>query len=252
MHSTYEKQRFVIYTDGACSGNPGPGGWGAVIGSVVGENVEVYELGDGELGTTNNRMELSATLAALYWVNEQAHSPDFSVQIYTDSVYVIKGITQWVFGWKKKGWKNAEGQDVVNQDIWQQLEEITYKVQKKMNRKIKWDYVRGHQGTPGNERCDKIAVAFSKGDYVNLYRGSGNHYHFDILTPPPTEPLPENNWVKSEKPKNQWYIVLKNGVITRYKTWSECEASVKGAPGVKFKKVSSEAEEAEVLKGWGK
>ncbi|WP_409477996.1 viroplasmin family protein [Pseudobdellovibrio sp. HCB154] len=244
--------KFIVYTDGACSGNPGPGGWGAIVGSILGKKVEIKELGDSEIATTNNRMELGSVLAALQYIDQQINNPDFSIQIYTDSVYVIKGITQWVFGWKKRGWKNAEGAAVVNQDIWEALDSVVYKLQKKMNNKIKWDYVRGHQGTPGNERCDKIAVALSKNDYVNLYHGSGENYLFDITEAPPTEPLPENKFTKAEKPKTQWYVVLKNGVITRFKTWSECEASVKGAPGVKFKKVTSEAEEAEVLKGWGR
>jgi len=244
--------RFIVYTDGACSGNPGPGGWAAIVGAIQGKSAEIKELGDSATQTTNNRMELGSVLAALNYIERTVSSPEFSIQIYTDSVYVIKGITQWVFGWKKRGWKNAEGAAVLNQDIWEDLDRVTYHLQKKMNQKIKWDYVRGHQGTPGNERCDRIAVAFSKGDYVSLYSGSNEHYHFDILTPPPTEEIKEKSYTKAEKPKTQWYVVLKNGVLTRYKTWPECEASVKGAPGVKFKKVTSEAEEAEVLKGWGK
>lgn len=244
--------KFIIYTDGACSGNPGPGGWGTVIGCISGSQVKIQELGNAELNTTNNRMELKATLAGLRSV-ERSVQPTDSVQIYTDSVYVIKGITQWVFGWKKKGWKNAAGEDVVNQDIWNELDQVVYHVQKKMNGKIKWDYVRGHQGTPGNERCDQIAVAFSKNEYISLYVGDHDNYLFDILTPPQIEPIKENNWSKSsEKPKTVWYVVLKNGIITRYKTWAECEASVKGAPGVKFKKVTNEAEESELLKSWGK
>lgn len=241
---------YIVYTDGACSGNPGPGGWGAVIGVAKKSHVEIIELGDGNPNTTNNRMELGATIAALNWIDQNATTSEFSIQIYTDSVYVIRGITQWVFGWKKKGWKNVEGASVINQDLWEDLDQVVFMLQKKMDGKIKWAYVRGHQGTHGNERCDEIAVAFSKGNYVNLYRGSGENYIFDILQAPPTEPLKENSWTKSEKPKTFWYIVLKNGVITRYKTWAECEASVKGAPGVKFKKVTNEAEEAEILKSW--
>ena len=244
--------RFIVYTDGACSGNPGPGGWGAIVGSIEGKNVEIKELGDSDLKTTNNRMELGSVLAALIYIDKHTNNPDFSIQIYTDSVYVIKGITQWVFGWKKRGWKNAEGAPVLNQDIWEPLDAVTYRLQKKMDQKIKWDFVRGHQGTPGNERCDAIAVAFSKNDYVNLYNGSGKNYYFDITEAPPTEEIKEKSYTKADKPKTQWYIVLKNGVITRYKTWSECEASVKGAPGVKFKKVTSDSEEAEVLKSWGR
>lgn len=245
--------KFIVYTDGACSGNPGPGGWAAIIGSIEGKNVEIRELAGSEFASTNNRMELASVVAALQYIDEQVDHTDFSIQIYTDSVYVIKGITQWVFGWKKRGWKNAEGAEVVNQEIWEALDAIVYRLQKKMNNKIKWDYVRGHQGTPGNERCDVIAVALSKNDYVSLYHGKGDNYIFDITEAPPTEPIEDKGLTKkADKPKTQWYVVLKNGVITRFKTWSECEASVKGAPGVKFKKVTSESEEADLLKSWGR
>ena len=133
-------------------------------------------------------------------------------------------------------------------------DEVLRTLKTKAELKIKWDYVRGHQGTHGNERCDQIAVAFSKNDYIDLYQGSATHYFFDILVPPPTEPLKESNWKKDKTavPKKSWYMVLKNGVVSRYDAWSQCEAAVKGASGVKFKKVSSDSEEADLLKSWGK
>ncbi|MFN3454863.1 MAG: viroplasmin family protein [Pseudobdellovibrio sp.] len=255
--------QYVIYTDGACSGNPGPGGWGAVVGALVSPDkllspqAYVLELGAHAPSTTNNRMELFAVLESLKYIKDQSQrikNKDFKIQIYTDSVYVIRGITQWVFGWKKNNWKNSSGENVVNQDIWQELDQVVHYLQMQIQNKIKWDYVRGHKGTPGNERCDQIAVAFSKKEYVYLYEGLNRDYQFDITMSPPTEPLPESNWSKTTADKNKtvWYVVLKNGVIARYKSWSECESAVKGAPGVKFKKVSSESEEQQVLKSWGR
>lgn len=143
----------AIYTDGACSGNPGPGGWGTRIEFSDGQ---VQELGNFEPGTTNNRMEMQAAIAALeYFQTWQASTGQREpVALYTDSQYVIKGITQWIKGWKRKGWKNAQGKPVLNQDLWQRMDSLNPS-------SVQWKYVRGHAGNPGNERCDAIARSFS-------------------------------------------------------------------------------------------
>jgi ribonuclease HI len=250
---------FIIYTDGACSGNPGHGGWGSII--CIDE--EVTELGEYASSTTNNRMEITAALKALEYVLDVITRKKrfvFSIQLYTDSVYVIKGITQWIHGWKKKGWKNSSGENVINRDLWQKLDEVVQALHAKANCQILWSYVRGHSGVAGNERCDEIAVAFTKNTYIHLYHGDRKTYMFDIMKTPLTESLPDHQWQKNKenndsshhKIKSYWYIVLKNGVISRYKTWSECEGVVKGASNVKYKKVSSSDEEQTVLKSWGK
>lgn len=238
--------KFILYTDGACSGNPGPGGFGSI---VISDFKYVTELGGAFSQTTNNRMELQAVISGLNFILAQKIKT-FQVQVYTDSVYVIRGITQWVFGWKRNGWKNSAGDPVTNQDLWEELLNLVALVPEK----IKWDYVRGHNNDPGNERCDKIAVAFSKNDSIYLYQGLAEGYEFDVQIPPKTEAIPENNnWKKgANEKKASWYISLINGVVTKYSTWSECEAQVKGRPGVKFKKVSSASEEADLLKSWGK
>lgn len=140
-----------VYTDGACSGNPGPGGWGVVVYFVDGS---VYEMGGDQAQTTNNRMELQAAIAALEFLTKSGQKEP--VTLYTDSEYVKKGITQWVKGWKSKGWKTAQGKAVLNQDLWETLDELN-------SAKINWQYVRGHAGNVGNERCDEIARNFSLG-----------------------------------------------------------------------------------------
>lgn len=235
----------LIYGDGACSGNPGPGGWG----SIVINNNEVIELGGGDAQTTNNRMEMTAILASLnYCVSQAAKIDTKNIQVYTDSVYVIRGITQWIFGWKKRGWKNAENQAVSNQDIWIELDKTVQKV-KSAGFEIKWSFVKGHAGIPGNERCDEIAVAFSKNDYIHLYKGSASEYSFDVSQLPEERPLPEMKG-KVADTKVYWYLSLVNGVLSQHKTWAECEALVKGRPA-KFKKVSSEEEANQVKKSWG-
>lgn len=131
-----------IYTDGACSGNPGPGGWGAVIL----DNGQSFELSGFEEATTNNRMELMAAISALESLTEKT-----VVALYTDSNYVKSGITQWISSWKAKDWKKADNEPVKNVDLWQRLDAICQKHQ------VSWHWVKGHSGHPGNERADFLA-----------------------------------------------------------------------------------------------
>lgn len=145
-----------IYTDGACSGNPGPGGWGALLQYADGA---IWELGGSADDTTNNRMEMQAAIAALEFLQERPQTDP--VTLHTDSEYVKKGITQWVSGWKKKGWKTSQGKPVLNRDLWEQLDRLN-------NSQIRWQYVRGHSGNWGNERCDEIARGFSTGPTPHL------------------------------------------------------------------------------------
>jgi len=134
----------TIYTDGACSGNPGPGGWGALLQSGAREK-EIY---GGEALTTNNRMELMAAIKAL-----EAMRPGYSgpITLWTDSIYVKDGITKWIIGWKKRGWKKADKKPVVNMDLWKQLDALN------SDRNVEWKWVKGHAGIEGNERADELA-----------------------------------------------------------------------------------------------
>ena len=132
----------IVYTDGACSGNPGPDGWGATI--KLGD--ETFEIFGGEDNTTNNRMELIAAIKALEYLNE-----NHKITLYTDSNYVKDGITKWIFNWKKNNWKTSTKKPVKNSDLWIQLDEIQNK------REVKWSWVKGHAGNLGNERADELA-----------------------------------------------------------------------------------------------
>jgi len=134
----------IIYTDGACKGNPGPGGWGVLLRSEA----AVKELYGGEAQTTNNRMELTAVIQAL-----QALKRPCRVTLWLDSEYVRKGITEWLPGWKAKGWKTAARQPVKNVDLWQQLDALV----QQGGHAIDWRWVKGHAGDPGNERADALA-----------------------------------------------------------------------------------------------
>lgn len=158
-----------IYTDGACSGNPGPGGWGVV---VYYEPQGVQELGGRDPQTTNNRMEMQAAIAALQFLKDSGQQEP--ITLYTDSEYVQKGITQWISGWKRKGWKTSTGKPVLNQDLWEQLDRLN-------SPQVQWRYVRGHAGNVGNERCDEIARAFTAGKQPDLKQ---------FAPPPPAPVLP--------------------------------------------------------------
>ena len=152
-----------IYTDGACSGNPGPGGWGAI---AYLSNGKIHEIGGASRATTNNRMEIQAAIEILQWF---AGSPQTKAPVlYTDSKYVQDGITKWIKGWKKKNWRTSAGKAVLNQDLWQQLDAITQSVNAKLTMPVQWCYVKGHAGNEGNERCDTLARAFSQGRHPAL------------------------------------------------------------------------------------
>ncbi len=136
-------------TDGACSGNPGPGGWGALLQAKEGESVtKERELKGGEVMTTNNRMELMAAIAAL-----EALGKPSKLTVVTDSAYVKGGITEWMAGWKRKGWRTSTGKPVKNEDLWRRLDEAAAR------HTVVWTWVKGHAGHPENERADELARA---------------------------------------------------------------------------------------------
>ncbi|MGB3671139.1 MAG: ribonuclease HI [Phormidesmis sp.] len=159
-----------IYTDGACSGNPGPGGWGTRIEFA---DSQVHELGGRETATTNNRMEMQAAIAALEFLKERLDGADIDqpgsvpVILHTDSEYLKNGITKWIKGWKRKGWKTSAGKPVLNKDLWQQLDQLSQSLADD-ELSVDWRYVRGHTGNLGNERCDEIARAYSHAQPISL------------------------------------------------------------------------------------
>ena len=232
----------LIFSDGACSGNPGPGDWGAIIVRPTGE---VQELGGGAAATTNNQMEMMGTIAAL----EALRDAPEKVLVFTDSTYVIRGITQWVWGWRQRGWLTAEGNPVANRELWERLVRIV--AQRPKHATLDWRYVRGHTGVAGNERCDEIAVAFSKRQRVTLFQGLILQYQIPIHDlPDAAGALPEPR-PKQQKAAAYSYLSVVDGVPQRHRTWAECERRVKGRSGARFKKATSEADERSILAGWG-
>lgn len=240
-----EKFPTIVFADGACTGNPGPGGWGVIVACNDGE---VVELGGHDPETTNNRMELTAVGKALRYLE----GTPGRVDIFTDSAYVINGITKWIWGWQKKGWKNAEGGDVANVEYWKRLSAILATRREKFGNDgaVEWKYVRGHAGVPGNERVDEIAVSFAKRRTPHLYRGPLLKYPIAIHDVPENTEVPEMKTRAKSKPAYS-YVSLVGGAPMRHASWEECERRVKGVSGAKFKKTADAQDEAAVLKAWG-
>ena len=209
----------VAYTDGSCIGNPGPGGWGVHVELPDGG---VVEAGGGELRTTNNRMELRAAIEALRLT---AGAP--AVTIVTDSQYVRRGVTEWLKAWQRNGWRTTTGKPVENQDLWRELAALA-------SERIEWRWTRGHAGTPGNERCDEIARAFSTG----IRRLDGRSIGWAVAT-------------AGAPPSGVRYLSLVDGIVARHASWPECDQRVRGVRGARYKKARDAAEEARIVAGWG-
>lgn len=235
----------VVFCDGASKGNPGPGGWGAIVATTDGQ---VVELGGAAASTTNNKMELTGAIEALACVE----AIEGRVEMYTDSTYVIKGIREWIWGWLRRGWKTAEGGDVLNRDLWEQLHAL---VSARGKATISWHYVRGHVGIPGNERVDAIADGLARGQRIELYRGPLDAYPVDILDLPDDTDVPARTSASTGARKTKTvahsYLSLVNGQPMRHASWSECERRVKGVSGARFKKSTSPADEQAILRDWG-
>lgn len=220
-----------IFTDGSSKGNPGPGGWGAIIQ----KSDKVIELGGPDKHTTNNRMEMTAIAEALEFVG----NTEDQISIFTDSKYTIDGITKWVTGWQRNGWLTKNKTEVLNKDLWQRLHGLV------QNKNISWNHVAGHVGIPGNERVDTIANGFASEIDVPLFEGLAKDYKISL------------DQVTSTSPKNKSkggtafsYMALVDGEVHRFRTWSECESFVKGKQA-RFRKATSQEHEKEILKDWG-
>ncbi len=225
----------TIFTDGASRGNPGRGGWGA----VVIENDMVAELGGREDNTTNNRMELEAAIGGL-----RAVKSDNQITINTDSSYVINGITKWVSGWQRNGWMTKAKEEVMNRDLWEKLSELNAK-------NVKWNYVGGHSGVVGNERCDVIATSFADGSLTDLYKGPLSNYSIKNILD--TSQVKEKVSKKSHSKAAAYSYVSKvDGKIMTHTTWAECEERVKGKSGTRYKKAISLDQEKEIIEEFGK
>lgn len=227
----------VAYTDGACLGNPGPGGWGARILYPDGSVAEYG--GAARALTTNNQMELQAAIEAL---QRMRHFQ--SVTVVTDSRYVIDGVTQWIHGWRRRNWLTASRTPVKNQQLWMRLADLNHTG-------VRWQHVRGHSGDPNNERVDDIARAFAQGACPVLFKGRVGDDSDPVqayLQAASTPVLPQVNRQKAsgrvfDKP---CYVSIVHGQVTLDAEWALCSARVRGVSGALYKKVRN-AEELAVF-----
>jgi ribonuclease HI len=232
----------VVFADGAAKGNPGPGGWGAIVVTPAGE---VTELGGRAAHTTNNRMELTAAIEALRHVG----AAPGRVAVHTDSTYVLRGIREWIHAWRRSGWRTRDGRDVQNRDLWEALAAAAARAGD-----VAWHYVRGHRGIPGNERVDAIANAFAAGKRPQLYRGPLVRYDVAVHDVPEDTRVPARTPGAASSGRRaapHSYLSLVDGRPARHATWPECERRVKGRSGARFKKAMSAADEEAILRSWG-
>ncbi len=217
-----------VFTDGSSRGNPGPGGWGAIL--VLDD--KVVELGGRENETTNNRMELTAVIEALKYLKNE-----HDIEVNTDSAYVLNGSTRWVKGWEKNNWKTSTKDDVLNRDLWEDMLTLM------THRNISWNLLKGHSGHSANERCDVIATSFADNTNIVLYNGSRERYGVNV-----NEVFSKTEGAKSKsKSKAYSYVSMVDDQIQVHKTWEECKARVNGKSGARFKKSTSPANEEEII-----
>lgn len=229
----------TIFTDGASKGNPGPGGWGAIVAT----DERVQELGGGEKHTTNNRMELTAAVEALRHV--LSLKPN-GVTIYCDSAYTINGATKWIHDWKKNGWKTKEKKEVLNKDLWERLALLMA-----ANKKIEWQKVGGHVEVPGNERADEIATGFAENKNVHLFSGPRSAYRIDLarIAHNPKAQAKRSAARAHATTKAHSYVSKVDGTIMTHNTWDECKRRVEGKKAL-YKKSTSAEDEAAIIKNF--
>ena len=217
------------------------------------ERGEVIELGGREALTTNNKMELTATLEALEYISNHGPTNESSgtITLFTDSSYVIQGISSWVKSWVKNGWITAAKEPVVNQDIWQKLVDIVESIEESYE--LKFEYVKGHVGIPGNERVDVIATAYADEENIKLFKGLLSDYSVDItqISQSKVKKVVDFDKKKRAAMPAYSYVSVVKGEVMSHKTWKECEARVKGVSGAKFKKALSRQEEQSLFKEYG-
>ena len=251
-----QTKKIIIYTDGSALGNPGRGGWGAVIvlpdnhreSKVESKKSKVVELGGYESSSTNNRMELTAVIESLIFLEKGDYMFN-EIEIHSDSSYVLNGITSWVHSWERNGWITSTKDPVLNRDLWMILLELVRYHQN--SGKVLFKKVKGHSGVPGNERTDAIATGFSENQKFELYTGTLAHYE-TILggelshTGSTTKAKGKTKSKKSSKPGYS-YVSLIDGKIHIDATWAECEKRVKGVKGAKYQKAMDKKDEAEII-----
>lgn len=237
------KNTVTIYTDGSSRGNPGPGGWAAIVMT----DTKVVELAGNVTPATNNQMELMAVEKGLEYT--QIHFPEYTVLVHADSTYVLRGLESWLDGWKRNGWLTATKKPVENKNQWQALLEL----RDFFGKKLELVKVEGHSGHTYNDRCDELAVAAALNTPLNIFEGSVKEYEQRLIDSPPQsiqKSAKKPGASKKETGPAYSYVSMVNGKVFTDKTWAACEARVKGTKGVKYKKVFSKGEETGLIQDY--
>ena len=230
----------TVFTDGASRGNPGPGGWGAVVSIVRPDESRVVELGGAEANTTNNRMELTAAVETLRHLTAyKLLSGACELNLYTDSRYLIHGVTRWMEGWKNQNWRTARKQPVERSDLWKELDRLLDQCS------VSWHHVRGHSGLVGNERADAIATAYADAGAPHLYSGPRASYPYDIESRTYEAPKRKTNERKG-KPAHS-YVSMVGGEIRTHRNWADTKERVNGVSGARYKKALSPDDERAII-----
>jgi ribonuclease HI len=232
----------IIFTDGSSRGNPGPGGWGAIVAWAEGKERKIKELGGADAKTTNNRMEMMAVIEGLYFAKKNIEEAD--ITLYTDSEYVKKGATLWAHSWASNNWKTKANMPVLNKDLWEKMIALVSDLE------IDWKVIAGHSGIPGNERCDAIATSFADGNPEKLFYGDAKNYHVSLDVKAASGGGEKKEFgAKSFKGKGAYsYVSAIKGVVKIHKTWAECEERVKGEPRARYRKAMNKDEETQLIK----
>lgn len=228
----------ALYTDGASRGNPGPGGWGAIIMTKG----DVVELAGAKDPATNNQMELQAVIEGLVHISK--HFPDAHVELHADSRYVLNGIEKWLDGWVRKGWMTMAKKPVENKVQWHKLMEL----RDHFGKHLTLTKVDGHSGHIYNDRCDELAVGAALKKTPTLFIGTKKDYESQLTMTPPKSPVKKSS--SNSKGPAYSYVSVVNGIVHADKTWAACEKRVKGAKGAKYKKVFSKAEETDLIQDY--
>lgn len=234
------KNTAVVYTDGASRGNPGPGGWAAIVMT----DKEVIELAARKDPATNNQMELEAAIQGLGCVEKRYG--EVPVELHADSRYVLNGIESWIDGWVRKGWVTMAKKPVENKAQWLRL----MKLRDAFGRKLALNKVDGHSGHLYNDRCDELAVQAALGQKPKLFSGSLKEYEQLLSENKPKSPVKKSSSSSSNKGAAYSYVSIVDGVVHADKDWATCEKRVKGKKGAKYKKVFSKAEETELMQDY--
>lgn len=235
------KSDIVIYTDGASRGNPGPGGWGAIVFA----GGYAMEIAGGVKRATNNQMELEAVLQVLS--DNATKGSKENIIVYSDSAYVVNGLNSWIYGWSKNGWITKQKSPVENKEIWMKLLELL----KYYGNRLELKKISGHSGELYNERCDELAVDAALGKKQNLFKGKIADYdkYLEIIgtTAKKQSASQRTKKKKSSSEKAFSYVSMVGGKVHVDKSWLDCEKRVKGKKGAKYKKVFSKGEEIELV-----